>query len=512
MSLLILSSRMGLHVKPPFSAQGGPMAGSITTRRLYNRRRMKASLINWTHGLINRLVMVSDGVVILLAGGVAWVLSPVAPPLTWLQALTVALVMMVSFARAMQWMGCYRVERYTRIARPLFDLAYGFIPSAAIGSVILAAFVPHAWEWRGWLLNWIVAMLLALMISRQGQHLLVTMIFKQGKLRRRVVVVGTEAECDSIVRRLRQPQSAQEYHLVGTFDPTLNRSWRGEGEVEAKGVQVPDLTRYAQNYAVDLVVVAMRWDRTSSMVELIRSLQWIAADVVVPFDMGGLRPHFVQPMSFIGSPTLQVMHRPFKGTQGLIKMIEDYVVAGIALLITAPFMLLAALLIKLDDGGPIMFRQPRTGSNSKPFLIYKLRTMSLDPGDDGSRGTKRDNQRITRMGRFLRRTSIDELPQLFNVLRGEMSIVGPRPHVPNMLVEGGIYSEVVQQYAARHRIKPGITGWAQINGMRGGIESKEKAHRGADLDLYYVANWSLRFDIEIMLKTVVCGLAGRNVF
>ena len=169
-------------------------------------------------------------------------------------------------------------------------------------------------------------------------------------------------------------------------------------------------------------------------------------------------------------------------------------------------------MIRLDDGGPVLFRQPRSGFNSKTFLIYKFRTMSIDNSDDGSNGTKRDNQRITRVGRFLRRTSIDELPQLLNVLRGEMSIVGPRPHVPKMLVEGGVYSDVVRQYAARHRIKPGITGWAQINGMRGGIDSQEKARRGADLDLYYVANWTLRFDIEIMLKTVICGLVGRQVF
>src|SRR5581483_5517583 len=110
-----------------------------------------------------------------------------------------------------------------------------------------------------------------------------------------------------------------------------------------------------------------------------------------------------------------------------------------------------------------------------------------------------------------RSTSIDELPQLFNVLRGEMSVVGPRPHVPNMLVEGGVYSDVVRQYAARHRIKPGLTGWAQINGMRGGIDSVDKAKRGAELDLYYVANWSLKLDIKIMFWTVLRGLAGRNV-
>ena len=166
----------------------------------------------------------------------------------------------------------------------------------------------------------------------------------------------------------------------------------------------------------------------------------------------------------------------------------------------------------MRGSGPIFFKQPRVGFNSKPFMMYKFRTMTVDLTDDGSRGTSRDSQRITRVGRFLRRTSIDELPQLVNVLLGEMSVVGPRPHVPNMLVGEGVYSEVVQQYAARHRIKPGITGWAQINGMRGGIDSLEKAKRGADLDLYYIANWSPKLDIKIMLRTVLVGLIGRNVF
>jgi hypothetical protein len=160
--------------------------------------------------------------------------------------------------------------------------------------------------------------------------------------------------------------------------------------------------------------------------------------------------------------------------------------------------------------------KPRTRSRGPISVLYrmmyKFRTMTVDPTDDGSQGTKRDSQRITRVGAILRRTSIDELPQLINVLRGEMSIVGPRPHVANMLVGTGVYSEVVQQYAARHRIKPGITGWAQINGMRGGIDSLEKASRGADLDLYYVANWSPRFDFRIMVRTIVTGLVGRNVF
>jgi putative colanic acid biosynthesis UDP-glucose lipid carrier transferase len=184
----------------------------------------------------------------------------------------------------------------------------------------------------------------------------------------------------------------------------------------------------------------------------------------------------------------------------------------LGLLAVSPILLAAAIAIRLEGKGPILFRQPRVGFNSKPFLIYKLRTMTVDPTDDGSKGTQRDDQRITRVGAFLRRTSIDELPQLLNVLRGEMSIVGPRPHVSNMLVGEGVYSDVVRQYAARQRIKPGITGWAQINGMRGGINTVAKATEGADLDLYYVANWSLRLDIKIMIQTLAQGLVGRDVF
>jgi exopolysaccharide biosynthesis polyprenyl glycosylphosphotransferase len=294
--------------------------------------------------------------------------------------------------------------------------------------------------------------------------------------------------------------------------PVTTKFTHGRGVLANLVPEFDDLTQFAQSYQVDLVIIAIPWERSAEIVALTRRLQWIAADVVVPFELGGLSPQFSPQMAFSEAPLLQLMRRPFKGSQGIFKVVEDYVVAIIGLIVVSPFMLGATIAIRLEGSGPILFRQPRVGFNSKPFMMYKFRTMTVDPTDDGSQGTKRDSQRITRVGAILRRTSIDELPQLINVLRGEMSIVGPRPHVANMLVGTGVYSEVVQQYAARHRIKPGITGWAQINGMRGGIDSLEKASRGADLDLYYVANWSPRFDFRIMVRTIVTGLVGRNVF
>lgn len=486
-------------------------ATSLPRRQLHSRPR--ASLVRWTHGLINRCVMVADAAIILLGGGIAWLLIPAVPsPLTWLQALTVALVITISFIWLMRWGGNYRVERYASVGRALFDLVCGFVPAAIAGGIILVAFVPHAWEQRAWLSAWLFALFAALVVARQVDRLLIGIVNRGALLRRRLIVIGSGPVCDSIVAQLHKPENAKDYHLAGVFNLDLNRSWNSNGQTTQDPTKIPDLTRYAQNYAVDLVVIALPWDRSAEIFQLIRALQWIAADVVVPFEASGLRPQFVRPMSFVDSPILQVMHRPFKGTQALVKIVEDYAVALIALLLLSPIMLAAAIAIRRDDGEPILFRQPRTGFNSKPFLIYKFRTMTVDAADDGSQGTTRDNQRITRVGRFLRRTSIDELPQLFNVLRGEMSIVGPRPHVANMLVGQGVYSDVVLQYAARHRIKPGITGWAQINGMRGGIDSVEKANRGADLDLYYIANWSFRLDIRIMLMTLFRGLFGRNVF
>ena len=175
-------------------------------------------------------------------------------------------------------------------------------------------------------------------------------------------------------------------------------------------------------------------------------------------------------------------------------------------------MLLAALALRLEGNGPILFRQARVGFNSKPFMMYKFRTMTVDRNDDGSLGPYRNIQRITPVGKFLRRTSIGALPQLINVLRGEMSVIGPRPQVANVLVGEAGYTDIVRQYAARHRIKPGITGWAQINGMRGSIDSLAKASRGADLDLYYTANWSLRLDLKILIRTIMAGLTGREMF
>ena len=448
---------------------------------------------------------------VVAATAVFWDTSPSDDrPLARAQAGAVILVFLLGYHAVMRWTRGYRVERYADLQSSLADVAAATLLAGIPALILLAAFLPAPVAHVRWLFGWPGAVFLGLILGRGLAWLVVHVVQKQALLRRRVIVVGTGEVSADIVRRLRHPGVAGDYELIGVIDPSTNVLRRDPVEAAASGSV--DLTRYAQNYAVDLVVIALPWDRSEEIFALARRLQWIAADVVVPFDAAGVRPHNARSMAFSDTPVLHLMRRPFKGTQGLIKVAEDYMVGIVALILTFPFMFVAAIAIWLTDPGPILFRQSRVGFNSKAFMMYKFRTMTIDPTDDGSLGTQRNSQRITRVGRLLRRTSIDELPQLFNVLRGEMSIVGPRPHVPKMFVGEGVYSEVVVQYAARQRIKPGITGWAQINGMRGGINTLEKAKRGADLDLYYIANWSPILDLKIMVRTLMSCLYGKDVF
>ena len=174
---------------------------------------------------------------------------------------------------------------------------------------------------------------------------------------------------------------------------------------------------------------------------------------------------------------------------------------------------LVALAVKLDSRGPVLFRQKRYGFNNELIEIYKFRSMYVDQADaNAAKLVTKDDPRVTRVGRFIRKTSLDELPQLFNVLKGELSLVGPRPHALQAKAADRLYQDVVDGYFARHRVKPGITGWAQINGWRGETDTEEKTQKRVEHDLYYIDNWSVFFDLYILLKTPLALLRGENAY
>ena len=475
------------------------------------------ALFQWTHGLINRLMMLADAACIFL--GITFAGSWIE--LTASQSIVIAALATGSFQTVLRRAGAYRVERYRRPFHVAVDLSLGLGIASLLCMIVLMVFRTDLPQIH-WLGAWAL-MLLLLGMERLLAAYIVGLVQEAGKLRVKVAVIGDNMLGQDLLRRMSSSSLTLQYEVIGLFDdnlPDMPKSDLSSQDVFAavdprSGIRgsVRFLGVYAETNAIDLIVVCLPALSAEIRQRVIEQVQWIAADVVVPIATtdGALANARVAQVA--GVQSLQIMHRPFKGTQGLLKIAEDYVIAVAALLLLSPIMILSAIAIRIDSPGPILFRQLRTGFNNKPFMITKFRSMTVDPTDDGSVGTlKRDDPRITRVGRILRGTSIDELPQLLNVLRGEMSIVGPRPYVPNMLVGSTRFTDTVRQYAARHRIKPGITGWAQTHGLRGNaLRDTENARRSVELDIDYIANWSLWFDLRIMARTVLV-VAGRNVF
>ena len=219
-------------------------------------------------------------------------------------------------------------------------------------------------------------------------------------------------------------------------------------------------------------------------------------------------------VSSVGGQSLLDVHGlPIMGSMAVVKRAQDLLLASLLLLVLSPVLLAVAVTVKLDSRGPVLFKQPRRGFNGRVFHIYKFRSMHAHLADVAcARQTSRGDPRLTRVGAFLRRHSIDELPQLLNVLRGEMSIIGPRPHALSTRTEGLLLEDAVDSYVARYRVKPGITGWAQVNGWRGELDTREKLERRVEFDLDYAERWSLLMDLRILWRTLRCVLRDHRAY
>jgi Undecaprenyl-phosphate glucose phosphotransferase len=230
-------------------------------------------------------------------------------------------------------------------------------------------------------------------------------------------------------------------------------------------------------------------------------------------DAFGLKLGQVGASHIAGHTFLNVIDRPLSGWHSIAKEIEDRVLGALILTMIAPLMLAIALLIKLDSPGPVLFRQKRYGFNNQLIEVFKFRSMYAHMTDaNAEQLTQRGDPRITKVGAFLRRSSLDELPQFLNVVRGEMSIVGPRPHALAAKAGSLLYQEAVKYYDARHRVKPGITGWAQVNGWRGETDTVEQIRKRVEHDLYYIEHWSILLDLKIIVRTILGGFTGQHAF
>ena len=332
-----------------------------------------------------------------------------------------------------------------------------------------------------------------------------------GRLATSVVVFGADTIGQRLIKVLRDDY-AESVEVVGVFD---DRTQRTPGHVHGIPVEggIDALVEFVKSApAVDKVLVALPMSAEGRILQLLTRLRSLAVDVALVPDFVGMRldRQFVRGGE---PPLLSVLRKPQSEFDWFLKRSFDFATSLMLLIALSPLLALTALAIRLDSPGPILFRQPRLGLNNKEFNVLKFRSMYVERSDlEAREQTKRNDARVTRVGALLRRLSIDELPQLFNVLGGDMSLVGPRPHALGMQVQDRLCDEIVREYAVRHRVRPGITGWAQVRGLRGAVDEPALLEARVNHDLYYIDNWSFLFDLRILMMTVIELIRPRNAF
>jgi Undecaprenyl-phosphate glucose phosphotransferase len=359
-----------------------------------------------------------------------------------------------------------------------------------------------------WCFAFVLLLIATLYAERWIAYATIHSLTQRGLITRNTVIIGCDPQCSHLLRELlevRRPWT----RILGIFDDRTEpasiiegRPWLGTTD---------SLIDFARRVRVDDVFLALPRAAEADVHKVIEKLRILAVNV-------HLRPELNHPSlisdSFFWQDNVHAFRlasKPLDGWKAIIKTIEDKIVAAFALLLMLPVLAMVALAIRLESPGPVLFRQRRFGRNNQIIEIYKFRTMFNDQRDDNAeRLTTKGDPRVTPLGRFLRRASIDELPQLLNVLRGDMSVVGPRPHAINARSNGKLYAEVVARYAERYKIKPGITGWAQVSGWRGDTDSEQGLRRRVEFDIYYMEHWSILFDIYVMLRTPLIMLSGKG--
>jgi len=353
-----------------------------------------------------------------------------------------------------------------------------------------------------------------LILLLAGRSVVMSMVrrwAREGRLVRRVVIVGGGSAAEALIDAL-QAEADSDVRICGLFDDRTDERSPGVVAGIPKLGTVDDLVEFTRLTRVDLILVAMPLTAENRVLQMVRKLWVLPVDVRLAAHMNKLRFR-PRAYSYIGNvPVLDIFDKPIADWNMVVKSAFDRIVGAVVLLLTLPIMLMTAIAVKLDSRGPIFFRQNRYGFNNELISVWKFRSLYHEKSDaTASTLVGIGDSRVTRVGRFIRKTSIDELPQLFNVVfAGNLSLVGPRPHALNAKAETRLYEEAVDGYFARHRVKPGITGWAQINGWRGNTDTQEKIRRRIEHDLYYIENWSLLFDIYIVLRTPFALLKAEN--
>ncbi len=456
------------------------------------------------------LALPLDALAILWSSALAYALWLVdAPQVSWSEYGIISVLGTLLAINVFYLSGLYEFETITHPRLALRRLSAAWIGVASF-LIALSFFTRSSEDYsRAWSMIWFVASFAHLALLRWALHKRIAKWVSQGRLYRNVAIVGSGPGAVRLLRKMTHAMDAR-IRVAGVYDDKPgNRSRNAlplSGDLDA-------LIDRIQREAIDAVILTLPWSEEQRILAVLDRLRILPVDVHLcpePVNLDCGKPRFTQ---VGGVPMLSVARRPLSDWSRAVKEIEDRVVAAGILLLISPLMLAIAALIKLDSRGPVLFRQKRYGYNNQLIEVFKFRTMYHDMRDvNAEQLTQRNDPRITRLGAYLRKWSLDELPQFLNVLRGDMSVVGPRPHAVSAKAAGALYQDAVQDYVSRHRVKPGITGWAQINGWRGETETLLQIRKRVEHDVAYIENWSVWLDVKIILLTVVKGFGGKNAF
>ena len=414
---------------------------------------------------------------------------------------------------AFQVADIYQVQAFRGHEKQYMRLASAW--SVVFCIVISASFFLKAGEQfsRFWLGSYYIVGLLSLVVWRRILFLMVRKWTREGRLSRRTVIVGGGPAGETLTENFRS-QKDTDVELIGLFDDRGDDRTGTEFGALRKLGSVDDLVEFGRRTRVDLVVFSLPISAEGRILQMLKKLWVLPVDIRLAAHTNKLqfRPRSYSFLS--GVPVIDVADRPIADWDVVMKWLFDKIVGSLALLLLSPLLLLTALAVKLDSRGQVLFKQKRYGFNNDLIEVYKFRSMYTDQSDaTAARLVTKGDPRVTRVGRIIRKTSLDELPQLFNVVfKGNLSLVGPRPHAVNAKAETRRYDEAVDGYFARHRVKPGITGWAQINGWRGETDTQEKIQKRVEHDLYYIENWSVLLDLSILLRTPFALLKTENAY
>lgn len=488
------------HLASPQGAGPKPWLRSLFFDRLGNASRPKLLFA----------VAAADAISVMAAWPIALELlhSPTAS--TWRSFWTTAFVaiLLIAALRA-QW--SYTIPSLRKFVPQVMKvlISVGAVTLGLSGLIFLsgeASVQPR--EIGAWMeLSALLLCLVRLVASAIAQKLT-----RDGVLVRRTVIVGGGKDAEDLIRAL---NADPENHLsiLGIFDDRQGERAVGDYGGAARLGTFEGLADFCRGASVDLLIVTVPVRAEERLMQILEKLFALQVDVRISALNSKLRINS-RAYSFIGRvPMLAAMDKPLGDWDHVLKTLEDRLIGSLLLMLAAPIMALVAIAIRLDSKGPIFFRQKRYGFNNELIEVLKFRSMYVEQQDaTASKLVTREDPRVTRVGRIIRRASLDELPQLINVVWGQMSLVGPRPHATGARADRDLYENVVQGYFARHRMKPGVTGWAQINGWRGETDTHEKLVRRVEHDLYYIDHWSVPLDLYIIAMTPISLLTGKNAY